>query len=47
MLEREKIIDISVCEENGDFAVLSENYVSIYTCNAILLTIINRITDIK
>ena len=40
--KRERIFDLSICDENGDFCFISNNYVSIYTINAVLISIINR-----
>lgn len=29
----EKIRDLSICEENGDFSIISKHYISVYTVN--------------
>jgi len=42
ILQREKIKGISVCQENGDFAIISENYLSVYSINGVLISILNR-----
>lgn len=38
-VEREKIKNISVSEENDDFLVISKGYCSIYSINGVLLAI--------
>ena len=42
ILQREKIKGLSVCQENGDFSVSSENYLSVYSINGVLISILNR-----
>jgi len=39
---REKIKGISICQENGDFLIFSKNYISIYSINGVLISILNR-----
>lgn len=44
-MEREKVIEMSVCEENGDFCVVSKGYMSIYTVNGVLIATVYRKVD--
>ena len=45
-LPREKPRKMAFCEENGDFAIVSKHYVSVFTINCVLLAI-NRRNDFK
>ena len=42
LLQREKIICLKICEENGDFLVQSKNYLSVYSINGVLISCIHR-----
>ena len=42
LVKREKVKQISICEENGDFVFASQNYFSVYTINGVLISIKNR-----
>ena len=39
---REKVREVSVCEENGDFCVISKGYLSVYTVNGVLIATVSR-----
>jgi len=39
---REGINDLSICDENGDFSIISPSYASIYNINGVLISIIHR-----
>ena len=39
--DREEISLINICQANGDFVILSKNYVSIYTINHVLISLLN------
>ena len=41
-ISREKVKQISICEENGDFACISKNYVTLYSINGVILSIFHR-----
>ena len=42
---REKIKGVSICQENGDFLVFSKNYVSLYSVNGVLISILSRVSE--
>lgn len=42
LCRREGIVDLSVCEENGDFCFVSSSYASVYTVNGVLVSIIHK-----
>ena len=39
---REAIVEMSVCEDNGDFCVISANYASLYNVNGVLISVVHR-----
>ena len=41
-VDRQKIKQISICEENGDFACISKDYLSVYSINGVILCSIHR-----
>lgn len=41
MTQRESAKNISICQENGEFALVSSNYISIYSINGVLISAMN------